>query len=66
MRTETRTYSEWQTWTRKVIILKPKEFHRLQAILRSHSFPDDEMETISIHGKRGAVYSIFVEMEGKE
>ena len=65
MRTETRTHSEWQTWTRNVIILKPEDFHRLQAILRSHSFPDDEMETISIHGKRGAVYSIFVEMEAK-
>ena len=66
MRTETRTHSEWQTWTRDVIILKPEEFHRLETILRSHSFPDDEVDTITIHGKRGTVYSIFVEMEAKE
>lgn len=66
MRTETRTRSEWQTWTQDVILVKPEELHYLEMILRSHSHPDDHVRSVTIHGERGSAYSILVKMEGEE
>ena len=72
MRTETRTRragwrrSERQTWTEDVILLKPEELHYLEMILRSHSHPDDHVQSISVHGNRGSAYSIRVKMEGED